>query len=224
MLSSEVGALVTNEVRPGSATPKYETVPAALQKQCISRIFEEYRGIGWLQQNKALLHIAGANKDVSNLTMLNLFAGSGIDRRLPYVEAAHRLAGSPYTSEQYLDDLRSEALKEVRKGNLSRMGEDVMVTAYLNMLVQRSPVLKRNYSEALAAKSGIDFRMNPGAIPAEYAADLEGQCYEQLVKALADLRTGRTAAKSDYDRRRIDYLIDFAEAALGKHRKRMMTN
>ena len=219
MLSSEVGALVTNEVRPGSATQKYETVPAALQKQCISRIFEEYRDIGWLQQNKALLHIAGANKDVSNLTMLNLFAGSGIDRRLPYVEAAHRLAGSPYTSEQYLDDLRSEALKEVRKGDLGRMGEDVMVTAYLNMLVQRSPVLKRNYSEALAAKSGIDFRMNPGAIPAEYAADLEGQCYEQLEKALADLRTGRTAARSDYDRRRIDYLIDFAEAALGKHRK-----
>lgn len=230
LLSSEIGALITNEIEPGSETPKYETVPADLQKNCCARIFEEYRNMEWLQKNNTLLHIAGANKDVSNLTMLNLFACSGIDMRLPYVEASHKLADGTYTSEQFLDDLRREALKCLMKGDLSRKGEDVMVSAYLNLLVQHSPVLKRNYTEALANKGlaacalpsvgeDTDFRMNPAKIPAEYDSDLENQCYDQLEKALSDLKTCRTAAKSDYDRRRIDYLILFAEASLGKHNK-----
>ena len=218
MLSSNVGALMTNDVRPGQTVPKYSTVPASVQKKSLSLVFESYRDIGWLQDNRNLLHIAGANKDIASFNVSSLGDASLIFRRLPFVMTAERLAGSEYSVGNYMDDLRNEVMKNLVKGDLDGPGEETLVKSYLFSLIKSSPVLTANYKKAFdrsAFSEDSEFRISPGAVPEEVSADLDLVCRESLTRAVSDLGKGCSKAKDDYTRRRISLLRNIAESALG---------
>lgn len=221
MLSSCVGAMDINDVREGSGLPKVTVLPVDMQRKAVAKIFDSYRDASWIDANRALLSMAGANKNVSDFTRANTFSLSSMKQRLPYVAFAYSSAGSGYSPEAFLADVQDAVLKYVRTGTIED-GTMTMLSNYLLWLISNSDIMKRNYAEVFSKNSSAfslsdETNLVPGAgnVPASCMEGVDVLCYMSLKKARAALASCAPGCRTVYDRKCIEYLISVADAGLG---------
>ncbi len=221
MLSSCVGAMDVNDVRVGNGLPKVTVLPVEMQRKALAKIFDSYRDASWIDANRALLAMAGANKNVSDFTRLNTFSLSSMKQRLPYVAFAYSSAGSGYSPEAFLADVQEAVFKDVRTGKIAG-GTMTMLSSYLLWLISNSDIMKRNYAEAFNKKSSAfnlsdEMNLVPGAgnVPAYCMEGVDVLCYMSLKKARAALLSGAAKCRTVYDRKCIEFLVSVADAGLG---------
>lgn len=220
-LTPYIGGMYANNVTEGK--PKFEPVAEDIQKKCLQLVFEAYSNLKWMEEGPAkdLIQLPGANKDVSRFTNMNLFSMADVYMRLFHVAMSNEEAGSTYTVEEYLNDVEKLIFKDLLKGNIVPGGE-IIVSNYLAMFLQISPVMKQNYkdntvgySNSIAASE--DFRVAINGVPVEYAVALENYAWIYMQRASRLLKQARTACRNDYDRKKLDYMINLADSALGKN-------
>ena len=211
MVASRVGYFRMNDARD---PVKAETLPAAVQKKALKTYFDGWRDLAWME-SKPLLHIAGTNANASDYGMTSFFLLLGTGSKLAMVAMAHDVAGGDYTPQAFLADLQEEVLRNVRRGHLMPK-EEQMVRQYLQMLISYSPLMLENLKKRPSREAFADFTVGATAVPAAYAQELEVLCRTSLKQASALLLSGASACGNDYDRRKILYLRNFAQAALGK--------
>jgi len=216
-LSYQVGSFVTND--PKSGLDRYVAVPKETQKKAVQKIFDSLRDLSWLDSQKNLLLIAGANKDASGFTNANLFSASKLSGRLQVLSMATRLgANGGYTPDEFLSDLQKNMLVNASKGKLNP-SEETSISMYLTWLMSFSDLAKSNYKAATGGKSLYLSGENEDAISSpdiiyEDKASLEVLCYASLKKAKVSLTNGMSICKDSVTKGRIKYLISMIDAAL----------
>lgn len=217
MLSYNIGAMMTNDIR--SSLPKISTVPENIQRKALETIFGNISDMSWIDSNRELIHFGGAYRDVGAFTTANFLTTIRLVQRLPYVIMAEDAAGSEYTASEYLSDLHSLIMAGAARGDMSAPSCDLMVAQYISFLIGYSDIMHRNYTEARSkgktALSDISFRVEIDGVPISYADSLEEYCYNALQKVRQTLISGKNAARTSFDRRKIDFLLSLAEAGLG---------
>ena len=220
MLSSNVGAINTNDTRSG--LPVMETLPIDVQKKALKMVLRGYLDADWINTNKILLHMSGAYKTTERMTMTSLLQISGLTRKLPIIAMSEKELGTGYKLKGFMRDLQTELLSRARMGQLGDNGYDIGIAKYLTWLISNSPVLKQNYKDFLSktgkrsAFADISFRLQFSSVPAKYTFDLEEVCYESLSDAVSILRQGMRSCRSAYDKGRYEFLIAIGDAALGR--------
>ena len=218
-LTPYIGGMYAHDITEGK--PKFEPVPEDLQKKCLQLMFDTFSDIRWMEQDKALIQMPGANKDLTRFTNMNLFNMSDVYWRLMHVAMSNVEAGSTYTVEEYLNDVEKLMFRDILKGKFSPAGETV-VANYLSMFLQLSPLMKQNYKDGITGNNSCDcltgmenFRISVSGVPVDCVTDLENYSWIYMRRAHKLLLQARSAFRNDFDRKKIDYLISVAEAALG---------
>lgn len=220
-LTPYIGGMYAHDITEGK--PKFEAVPEDVQKKCLNLVFGTFSDLKWMEQDKTLIQIPGANRDVTRFTNMNLFNMTDVFWRLMHVSMSNQEAGSTYTIEEYLNDVEKLVFKDIVKGNIVAGGE-MIVTNYLAMFLQLSPVMMQNYKDGLTRRNSCNcltdaaenFRVAINGVPADAAEGLDGYAWTYMQRAHKLLYQARSACRSDYDRKKIDYIISVAEAAMGK--------
>ncbi len=214
MLSSQIGAVRFNDVRDGDSSEKMTVFPASVQKKALKQFIAGYKDISWLDANKELILSGGPNRDVSQFTTLYTYQSLGMMNLLKAVAMAHGLAGAEYGPQEFLEDVRSEIMAEMRKGKIEA-GTDAMVESYILSLISASDVMKRNYAKVTDPAGKKSFALSVPAIPDVWTSEIEPLCYISLSNVKTDLQKGMSLCKSDTDKRKIKYLLLLADAGLG---------
>ncbi|MCQ2148008.1 MAG: zinc-dependent metalloprotease [Bacteroidales bacterium] len=214
-LSYKVGSFITND--PKSVLERYVAVPKAEQKKAVEKIFSSLRDLSWLNSQKNLLLVAGANKDASGFTYANLFSASKLSSRLQVLAMATRLgANGGYTPEEFLSDMQKQMLLNASKGKLEA-SEETAIGMYLSWLMSFSDLAKTNYKAATGGKSLYlsedEISMSSPDIIYEDKASLEVLCFASLRKAKTSLQKGMSLCKDSVTKGRIKYLISMIDAA-----------
>ena len=218
-LTPYIGGMYANDITEGK--PKFEPVPEAVQKKCLNLLFDTFSDLQWMEQNKELIQMPGANRDMTRFTNMNLFNMSDAYMRLMHVAMSNVEGGSTYTVEEYLNDLENIIFRDILKGKFTPGGEAV-VTNYLAMFLQLSPLMKQNYKDGITGHDSRNslnvaenFRISVSGVPVDCVTDLENFSWIYMRRAHKLLKQARSAFRSDFDRKKIDYIISVAEAAMG---------
>jgi hypothetical protein len=218
-LTPYIGGMYANDITEGK--PKFEPVPEAVQKKCLNLLFDTFSDLQWMEQNKELIQMPGANRDMTRFTNMNLFNMSDAYMRLMHVAMSNVEGGSTYTVEEYLNDLEKIIFRDILKGKFTPGGEAV-VTNYLAMFLQLSPLMKQNYKDGITGHDSRNslnvsenFRISVSGVPVDCVTDLENFSWIYMRRAHKLLKQARSAFRSDFDRKKIDYIISVAEAAMG---------
>lgn len=226
-MMKNVGGMYVNDIRDSVEGARFNAVPADLQKKCLKRFFDSLEELDFI--NKDLVHSAGLNKNVEYMTYSNIKEYTALRIRLLELEMSCKVAGSTYSSEQFMKDYQNYILKNVRKGILHE-GEMLSLQKYISTLASESPLYKQNMNDVLkrngfaienndewflksdaAAYTDIDM---PDGIPMSYLLEIEPLCVKYLRSTGTILRQGVAAAKDDFTRREIEFLCFMVESAL----------
>jgi hypothetical protein len=201
--------------------PKFEAVPESVQRKCLQLMFNTLSDVKWMEIDKSLIQMPGANKNVTRFTNMNLFNMSDIYWRLMHVAMSNAEASSAYTVEEYLNDVEKLIFRNVLKGKIE-LGEEMIVTNYLAMFLQLSPLMKQNYQDGITGYDSCNclaaaenFRVAVNGVPADCVEGLESYAWIYMQRAYKLLKQARAACRNDYDRKKVEYIMSVAEAAMG---------
>ena len=176
VLSFQLGGLYVQDRREGSQEPKYTAVPETVQRQALLQILRDWDEFSWLDEQRDLLTLAGANRDVSSFSRSNYWSDMRLAQRLPLVAMSEQVAGSGYTIEKALRDMEAELTRNIRRGGTLRPGEEMLLARYAVTLCQASPILTARQKEA----SGKELTLQ--TVPEVYAVNIEAPCYQALLR------------------------------------------
>ena len=219
-LTPYIGGMYAHDVTEGK--PKFEAVPEDIQKKCLQTVFDTFSGLRWMEVDKELLQMPGANRDVTRFTNMNLFNMSDVYWRLFQVAMSNQEGGSTYTIEEYLNDVEKLVFRDLLKGKLVAGGETI-ITSYIAMYMQLAPVMMQNYKDRITGYDSFacqemaeSFRVAVSGVPVDCVEDLQNYAWIYMQRAHQLLKKSKAACKNDVDRRKIDYIITVAEKAMGK--------
>ncbi len=215
MLYPLVGGVYSDPVTAGSKAELLRAVPEDVQKKAVSKVLGVFLDMDWMNSNRELLIMAGANSTFSQLSYMNALGQSRLMTRLPFVERSCRIAGGSYTREEFLSDVQSVLFADVVKGKLNPQ-EDDMIFRYIRALMGLSPVMQSNFDTAFhndRPKTRSYF------IPLEAVSsvDTEGQdivARKALGNARKALVSGKAKASDKYVRGKIEFLIHVIDVCL----------
>lgn len=213
-LSSYIGGMYANYTSE-EGNVKFTAVPKDVQKKALKVIFETISDVSWMDTNKALIQMPGANKDVTRFTNANLFIIYDFASRLMHVAMAVKEADSDYSIEEYMDDVENHVFKDIKSGEIIPAG-DLIVENYLSILRALSPVMTQKYKDYKEgeAKSISDFRILVGGVPTAYIENLDIFAFQYMQRANKLLKQGRMSAKNEHNRKKIEYLISITETVI----------
>lgn len=177
VLSYQLGGLYVQDRREGNAEPKYTPVPEKVQREALLRLLREWDDFSWMDAQRDLLTLAGANRDVSSFTRANYWSDMRLAQRLPLLAMSEKAAGSTYTVEKALRDMERELTANIRRGGALRPGEEILLARYAVTLCQASPILSAKRKKATAGNS-----LTVSAVPEVYAVGIEEPCYQALLR------------------------------------------
>ena len=205
ILASQVGGLMADN----RSVPKYRAVPAETQKGAISLILGCWKDFSWMDDKKGLLHLAGANRDVSVMSRLFGWTQSRLASRYDMLAMSSQLLPDAYPLETALQDIENILLKDLRSGKAMAPGEDMMIAQYAVSLYGRSPVMQTQASEA----SHRDIALNVTTVPSVYTQETEAVCYQALLRLRKSLKSVRGGQDAN-GRAKIDYIIGIIDNAI----------
>ncbi len=220
MFSTYVGGMMTNYMDSG--LPKIEPVPADIQRKAIYVVAENMDAQPWFDANKNLLHMSGLTRSVAEFSKVATVSQfCRVFSRLPYVAMAHDKAGSAYSPEEYLDDLRDIFMKDVRKGKIGSSADEKRLRLYMLLqVVSYSSVMTQDYNDAMdkgfaGIADVVDIKPEIKGISVDSVKDLEALCYQNMKEIRQSIKTGISVCRDSYTRYRLEYLLSIADAALG---------
>ena len=204
-LAAQVGGLMTDN----RSTPKYRAVPARKQEEALSLILNSWKHFYWMDDKSELLHLAGANRDVSVASRLFGWTQSRLASRYDVLAMSSQLVTDAYPLESALQDIEDLLLKDLRSGKDIVPGEDMMIAQYAASLFGRSPVMKAQEKDA--SNRGISLRVT--AVPTEYTQETEAVCYNALLHLRKSLKSVRGGQKKE-GKAKLDYILSLIDNAL----------
>lgn len=218
LLSARLGGVVSHPV--GSGRPKFTAVDKKLQKEYIKTIFEGWRNLDWMDADRELLHYAGPYASDDAMTYYNMANLTGTRNRLNNIVFAWKEAGSGYSPDEYLCDVETQLLKNVRQGRLEPMEDQGIGTFIMMGLINASPTLKANYNRQAQTQGLKAFEAAEDvytALPGVPTSDLEEVdilCKRHLEKIRTVLRQGHAKATDSHVRGKIGFLLRVVDTAL----------
>ena len=208
ILSAQVGGIMADN----RSTPKYRTVPAEKQKEALSLIIDTWKNLDWMDDKKDLLHLAGANRDVSASARLFGWTQSRLHPRFEFLAMSEELVPGSYTLEAALQDIEDALLKDIRCCKAIAPGEDTMIAQYVLSLYSRSPIMTAQVKGA--TESGLSLSVYP--VPAVYTRETEAACYNAIIRFRKSLRAVRRR-QDKAGRAKIDFILGTIDHALNQN-------
>ena len=201
-LARMVGGLYLQELSSGA---KFVAVDKEVQKKALVTSIDGMARTDYMDSNKELRAFSGAYNGFAALMRINALNQPKIFARLNWSAAATRLGVTSYCIDELLSDITDEVTRNIRKGYVPD-GEDYLVGVWIAMGLQKNiPVYDRNLkeyihkAEALYAPLPLSEKL--------YAPVLEQACMVELDRLEGILKKGANAARSQYDKDRIGFLL-----------------
>lgn len=211
LLSRQVGAVMMEPRREGSAAPKFTTTPPAVQKAVIQRLYQDWSNLTWLEEDKALLTLAGANVDVSTFSRMNAWAEMRLAYRFNLLAMAQKVADNAYPLQDALADIEKLLTSKMLSGETLSPGEEMMIAHYAAALRLRSPLMTAQAKEA--DHNQLSFTLS--GIPVLYVQETEATCYQALLHLKKTLEKAR-GRQSREQRARVDYLLNIVNHSINQ--------
>lgn len=209
-LARMVGGLYVQDLSSGS---KYIPVSREMQKKALTSCIDGMNKLEFIDSNKELQAFSGAYNDFSTLMRVNALTQSGLNSRLKWSATSTKLGFTEYGLEELLSDITDEVTCNLRKGRVPE-GEEFLVGVWMALgLMQNVPVYNQNLKE-------YTHKTNQLYVPLPQSEDLyrpvlENACVAELERLEGILKKSLRAARSDYDRNRIRYLLSQMNGSKG---------
>lgn len=210
-LSRMIGGLYTQDLTSGC---KYIAVEKDLQKKALMTCINGMNKLEFIDSNKELQSFSGAYNDFATLMRINALTQSSVNSRLKWSAAATKLGVASYRIEELLSDISDEVTSNLRKGYVPE-GEEFLVSVWIALgLMQNVPVYMQNYKEYThkAERLYMPLPLSEGL----YGPVLENACMAEFERLEGILKKSVAAARSEYDRDRIKYLLSMMKGVKGK--------
>ena len=207
VLSAQVGGLMTGDCHAGSDAPKFTPVPADLQKRAIDKMLGEWLNMYWMDTDRTLLLMAGANNNASTFTRMFSWSQSRLPSRLQMLAMSEQV-GSEYTLDRALADIEEVLTANLRSGKPLSPGEEQVFQNYIATLSGMSPVLQANAARATHSSS-----LQISSVPASYRAGIEASCYAALTR-LHDTVSRALPRYRGQEKGRVAYILSKIDNAL----------
>lgn len=207
-LSRLVGGLYVQDMSSGT---KYVAVGKDDQKKALVTAINGLNKTEYMDSNKELQAFSGAYSDFATLMRINAVTQNSLNSRLKWSAAATKLGVTDYPVAELLSDITDEVTCNLRKGSLPE-GEEFLVGVWMTLgLMQSIPVYAQNQKEynhkALYAPMPLS--------EALYKPVLENACVAEMERLEGILKKGLRAARSEYDKDRIRYLLSQMDGMKG---------
>lgn len=201
-LARLVGGLYVHDLASGK---KYEAVDKASQKKAMTLAVRGLSDIDYLDSNKELLSFSGAYSGFTALMRVNSVNLPGITQRLKWVATAQKLGVGTYNLQELMSDVTDEVTVNLRKGKLPE-GEEFKVGVWMSLgLMNNVPSYRQTYAEYTHKNALLSA---PITLSEEfYGPLLERASAAELERLSRILQKCSRAARNDYDRDRIGYLL-----------------
>ena len=211
-LARLIGGLYVQELSSGS---KYIPVSKEDQKKALAISVNGLNKTDYIDSNKELQSFSGAFNDFATLMRVNAVTQNSISTtRLRWSAVATRLGVADYSISELLSDVTDELTGNLRKGSVPE-GEAFLVSVWIaNGLVRNIPVYGLNYKDYNHSDKQL---YAPLPLSEElYRPVLENACAAEAERLEGILKKSCIAARSEYDRNRIKYLVSLMEGIKGK--------
>ena len=156
-----------------------------------------------MDSNKELQAFSGAYSDFATIMRINAVNMNSLNSRLKWSAAATKLGVTDYPVAELLSDITDEVTCNLRKGSVPE-GEEFLVSVWMSLgLMQSLPVYAQNQKEynhkALYAPMPLS--------EALYRPVLEYACIAEMDRLEGILKKSLRAARGEYDKNRIRYLL-----------------
>ena len=207
-LAGQIGGLMADN----RSTPKYTAVPAEKQKEALTLVIDAWKNLTWMDNERELLAMAGANNSVSAFSRLFGFTQSRLASRYAILAMSSQLVPGAYSLQEALQDIEDLLLKDLRAGKDLAPGEDMMIGQFANSLYSGSPILR----EQAAAATHRPVSLAVTRVPAVYTQDTEAVCYQALLHLQKSLKAVR-GRQGKEARGKIDYILSTIHNALNQN-------
>ena len=200
-LARMVGGLYMQDLSTGE---KYVPVSKEDQKKAITTCINGMDKLDFIDSNKELQAFSGAYNDFATLMRVNALTQSGLNPRLKWSAMAQKLGCSAYGLEEMLSDITDEVTCNLRRGVVPE-GEEFLVEVWMVLgLLQNVPVNHQNLKEYNHKENlHVPLPLSEDL----YAPVLENACVVELERMEGILKKGLRAARGEYDKNRIRYLL-----------------
>ena len=207
-LGRVVGGLYVQDISSGA---KYIAVGKDEQKKALTMSINGLNKTEYMDSNKELQAFSGAYNDFATIMRVNAVNQNSINSRLKWSAAATKLGITDYPVAELLSDITDEVTSNLRKGSLPE-GEEFLVGVWMTLgLMPSLPVYAQNQKEynhkALYAPMPLS--------EALYKPVLENACIAEMERLEGVLKKSLRAARSDYDKDRIRYLLSQMDGMKG---------
>ena len=201
-LARLVGGLYVQDLSSGS---KYVPVGREEQKRALTTCIRGMNKLAFIDSNKELQSFSGAYNDFATLMRVNALTQSGLNQRLRWSAVSQKLGYGAYPLEELLSDITDEVTCNLRKGVVPE-GEEFLVGVWMALgLSQNVPVYNQSLKEYTHR---ADQLYAPLPLSEDlYAPVLENACVVELDRLEGILKQSVRAARTEYDRDRIRYLL-----------------
>ncbi len=209
-LARMIGGLFVQDISSGT---KYVPVSREIQKKAMQTCIAGMNKLEFIDSDKELQAFSGAYNDFATLMRVNALTQSGINSRLKWSAASRKLGCSAYSLEELLSDISDEVTCNLRRGRVPE-GEDFLAGVWIALgLMKNVPVYNQNLKEYTHR---TDQLYAPLPLSEDlYLPVLENACVAELERLEGILKKSLRAARSDYDRNRIRYLLSRMNGSKG---------
>ena len=204
-----VGGLYVQDLSSGV---KYVAVPKAEQQRALALSVDGLGRLDYIDSDPALKSFSGAYNGFSTLMRINALTQNNLVMRPKWSAAATKLGVTDYPVAELLSDITDAVTVNLRKGFVPT-GEEFLVGVWMSRgLMVHLPVYEQNLKEynhkALYAPLPISESL--------YGPVLENACIAETERLGGILKRSLRAARSEYDKDRIRYLLSQLEGMKGK--------
>ncbi len=209
-LARMIGGLYLQDISSGS---KFIPVGKDIQKKALTSCINGMDNLEFIDSNKELQGFSGAYNGFATLMRINALTQSGINARLKWSATSQQLGCSAYSLEELLSDITDEVTCNLRKGRVPE-GEEFLVGVWIALgLMQNVPVYNQNLKEYTHRADQIYAPLQLSE--SIYRPVLENACVAELERLEGILKRSLRAARNDYDRNRIRYLLSQLDGSKG---------
>ncbi|MBR5905059.1 MAG: zinc-dependent metalloprotease [Bacteroidales bacterium] len=207
-LGRVVGGLFVQDISSGT---KYIAVGKDEQKKALTMSINGLNKTEYMDSNKELQAFSGAYNDFATIMRVNAVNQNSINSRLKWSAAATKLGITDYPVAELLSDITDEVTSNLRKGSLPE-GEEFLVGVWMTLgLMPSLPVYAQNQKEYNHKALYAPMPMSE----ALYKPVLENACIAEMERLEGVLKKSLRAARSDYDKDRIRYLLSQMDGMKG---------
>ena len=209
-LARMVGGLYVQDMSSGR---KYLSVGKDVQKKALALAINGLDKLQYIDSSKELQSFSGAYNDFSTLMRINALTQNAMTNRLKWSAAATKLGIAEYPVADLLSDITDEVTCNLRKGSVPE-GEEFLVEVWMARgLMPSLPVYEQNLKEYnhKAAQLYAPLPMSENL----YRPLLENACIAEVERLEGILKRSLRAARGEYDKERVRYLLSQLDGMKG---------